>query len=382
VRLNIQLIDARSDAHLWAERYDRELTPETIFDLQTELAGQIMEQLRTKLTGAEESNAGSQPTGDLEAYRQYSMGRAFFVERSEQALDSAARCFELAVERDPEYALAWAGLSMALTMSHEYRHTEAESTLERAGFAAQRALELDSQLAEAHSANGLLLSASMKALDSLAAHTRAAELRPGFAGAHQWRSWASLLAGDPRTALEAGRRATLLDPLDPEARGDLACAQLGCGDDEEALREAVITLDHHPTYDWPRWVKGLAQFHLGRDDEARETMSGLTEAWAAEWPKTIGALEMVRTGDDVGARRVLEDVARGGSPLHAGLIHLALGEVETGIGVLRGGLPLGWDGALYLRYFRLWPTAEARSDPSWPELMIELDRAWGAVPEV
>jgi hypothetical protein len=60
---------------------------------------------------------------------------------------------------------------------------------------------------------------------------------------------------------------------------------------------------------------------------------------------------------------------------------LALGELEEGLGVLRGGLPLGWDGALYLRYFRLWPIAAAQSDPGWPEFMSALDLAWGAVAE-
>jgi TolB-like protein/Flp pilus assembly protein TadD len=381
VRLNIQLIDARSDAHLWAERYDRELSAENIFDLQTELAGQIMEQLRTNLTGVESSHEATPPTGDLEAYRQYSIGRAFFVERSEEALQSATRAFERAVGRDPEYALAWAGLSMALTMTHEYGHGDSDDTLQRAESAAQRALELDPELAEAHSAHGLLFSARRSALEALAAQTRAAALRPGYAGAHQWRSWASLLAGDARTAREAGTRAVQLDPLDPEARGDLACAHLGCGDDEAALREARTTLETHPEYDWPRWVEGLALLHLGRDDEAMETMKRLSEPWAVEWPETMRALGMIRAGDEAGARRALEDVMGSGGPFHAGLLRIALGEVSEGIDVLREGLPLGWDQALYLRYFRGWPIADARDQSAWPTLVAELNRAWGAVPD-
>jgi hypothetical protein len=139
----------------------------------------------------------------------------------------------------------------------------------------------------------------------------------------------------------------------------------------------LVTLEHHPEYDWPRWVKGLALFHLGRDEEARETMSGLTEGWADEWPETIRALDMARSGDDAGARQLLEEAVRSGSPLRAGLICLALGDLEEGIGVLRDGLPFAWDGALYLRYFRAWPLGEARGEPSWWELISELDRAWG-----
>ncbi len=377
VRLNVQLIDARSDVHLWAERYDRELSTETIFDLQTELAGEIMRQLRTKLKGGEESHEAEPPTGDLEAYRQYSIGRAFFVERSEEALRSAAAHFEKAVERDAGYALAWAGLSMALTMLYDYGHEDAEGTMERAKSAAARALELDPRLAEAHSAVGLTHTATRRVLEAFEAHTRASELRPGYAGAQQWRCWASLLIGDIHTALDAGRRAVRLDPLDPEARGDLACAHLGAGDDEAALREAEITLHHHPEFDWPRWLKGLALFHLGRDDEARETMSGLTEAWSQEWPETVRALDAVRSGDGPEVGAPSESASGSASPFHAGLIHLARGEVGEGIAALRAGLPFGWDGVLYLRYFRSWPLAEARKDPRWPELMADLDRAWG-----
>ena len=381
VRLNIQLIDARTDAHLWAERYDRELSAENIFDLQSELAGQIMEHLRATLTGAEEALETTPPTGDLEAYRQYSIGRAFFVERSEEALGSAAKHFQRAVDLDPDYALAWAGLSMALTMIREYGHVESDETLERADAAARRALELAPQLAESHSASGLILSASCRALEALAAQTRAAELRPGYAQAHQWRSWASLLAGDAATAVEAGKRAVLLDPLDPEARGDLAFAHLGCGDDEAALREARTTLEHHPGYDWPRWVEGLALLHLGRDDEAREPMGRLSEPWAAHWPETARALEMARAGDETGARRLMDGWAGSGNAFQTGLLHLALGEIREGIDVLRAGLPLGWDGALYLRFYRRWPLVEARRDPGWPGFMADLDRAWGASTE-
>jgi len=378
VRLNVQLIDARSDVHLWAERYDRRLTAENIFELQTELASQIMGALQARLTGAEEAAHVEQPTGDLEAYRQYSIGRALFVDRTVEALLPAIEHFERAVDRDPGYALAWSGLSLALINMVDYGHSDAPEYLERGLDAAHRALELAPELAEAHSALGAYYSAVHESRKSLESHTRAATLRPGFAGAHQWRCWASLLLGDPETAVEAGSRAARLDPLDPEARGNLALAHLGCGSDEEALWIARAAMDDHPGFDYTRWVAALALYHLGRAGEARETLEGMSETWSRAWPETARGLARAAARDEAGVRVSLAHQVEAGAAFHAGLLHAALGEPEPAFEEIAGALPLPWDEALYLRYFREAPMRFVRESPDWVGLLRELDRAWGA----
>lgn len=378
VRLNVQLIDARTDTHLWAERYDRELTTDTIFQLQTELASEIMDRLQTTLLGVEAAAEAVRPTADLEAYRQYSIGRAYLVERSEDALASAATHFQAAVDRDPGYALAWAGLSLALTLFVDYRHASSEDVLARGEAAARTALELDPQLAEAHAALGCWLTAKRQCGTALESHTRAAELRPGYSGAHQWRCWASLLIGDPETAAEAGARAVRLDPMDPEARGNLVLAYVGCGLPERGLDVAREATDRGREFDWVRWAEALALLHVGRRTESSEAFAGLSEPWAAHWPATMHALDAIRSGDEAAARRVLDEHRGAGRVCHAGLLHLALDETELGIDHVRSALPLLWDEALFLRYHRGWPLASLADDPRWGELLEALDDAWGA----
>ena len=377
IRLNIQLIDTRTDVHLWAERYDRELSADNIFELQSDLAARIMEALDARLTGPEAARTHLQPTADLEAYRHYSIARALFVERAEEPLRAAIEHFERAIQRDPAYALARAGLAHALVMLVDYRHTDSAETLERAEAEARRALDIDHEIAEGHSALGNLYSARRQCRKALEAHERAISLRAGYAGAHQWRSWVSLLIGDPRTAAEAGERACRLDPLDPEARGNLAMAHLGCGNAEEAIRTAEETLERHPGFDWARWVLGLALDTLGRADEASVELRRLTEPWASAWPDTVAGLDGVREDDADGARRALGRQLEARATFHTGILHAALGEPDEALAALGSALPLTWDEVLYLRYHRGEPVAGLRGDRRWPGLMRDLDRAWG-----
>lgn len=375
VRLNVQLIDARADVHLWAERYDRELTAESIFDLQSELAGEIMAALQAELTSEETSRVSRHPTEDLDAYRLFAIGREFFVDRSEAALHAAAEHFELAAERDPEYADAWAGMANALIMLVDYGHVDERSALVRAESAARRALELAPNLPEAYSALGNLYSARRQGAEALEAHRRAAELAPSYAGAQQWLCWVNLLLGRPQAALEAGRRAVRLAPYDPEGRGNLALALLGVGDLEGARAEAENVLGDHSDFAYALWVKGLALYQMDREGEARDAMLRISEGWAAAWPATARALDLASRGQEARAREI---IARSAPPsFHAGLLHAALGERDAAFEAIRAAAPLHWDEALYLRYHHAPPLDALRGDARFDELIADLDRAWG-----
>ena len=376
VRLNVQLIDAQDDAQRWAERFDRELTPDNIFELQSELAEKIMAALKTHLTSEEEERHRVRPTDDLEAYRLYAMGRKVSIERSDRALQNGIELFRSAVERDPDYALAWAGLGGALTAFLDYGHTDSESLLKEARDACARALSLDPELPEAHAAQGGLLSYLRDCPGALAAHSRASELSPSYAGAHQWTCWVQTLMGRGEEALAAARKATRLDPLDPEARGNLAMSLLAVDDPDQALVEAGKALEAFPGFDYARWVEGLALLSMGRGEEGNRTLQRLTERWARSWPHTSRALDAVARGHEEEARESLPTLADT-SRFSAGLVHAAMGELDQAFEAIRAAGPLPWDETLYLRFYRPGPMASLRQDRRFPQLISELNRSWG-----
>jgi TolB-like protein len=384
MRINIQVIDARTDVHRWAERYDRELTAENIFDLQSELATRIMSAVKAELTSAERGRIHERPTDDLEAYRLYALGRDSFVDRSQDGLAAAAGYFQEAIERDPAYAMAWAGLGMALVGLVDYGHVHDQELLERGTRACRKAVELDPELAEAHAAVGALRAFRRDGPGARAALGRAMEYGPGLALGYQWASWVDLLVGRPAAALETAERATKLAPLEPEARGNLAMACLGTGDPERAASEARRSLDPHPQFAYSRWVLGLALFHLGRRDEAIQELINLEDDALDPWPTFLPwarlgrGLHGLAAGDEEGARDVVAELSRMEAPFEKGLLLQALGETDDALEAFGRAAPFFWDDALALRYFDAELLGRPlRTDPRFQELLAELDRSWG-----
>ena len=154
VRIVAQLIDGETGGHLWAERYDRDLTD--VFLVQDEITHRIVESLRVKLLPSERRAIEKVPTGNLEAYQYHLRGRQFFHRQTKNSLEIAKRMFLRAIELDPNYARAHAGL--ADCESELYMGSYAEVAPETILAASARALELDPDLAEAHASRGLALS--------------------------------------------------------------------------------------------------------------------------------------------------------------------------------------------------------------------------------
>src|SRR6478609_6797686 len=155
VRVNVQLINALTDAHLWADTYDRQLTD--IFAVESEIAKTIAETLQARLTGSEKAMIAAQPTSDTTAYELYHKGRSLWEKRSGDNLPKAIAFYEQAIARDPNYALAYAGLAEAYAILPGYTATASQDAYPKAKAAAVKALQLDDKLAEAHTALALIL---------------------------------------------------------------------------------------------------------------------------------------------------------------------------------------------------------------------------------
>src|SRR5919197_668928 len=186
VRVNVQLINALTDAHLWADTYDRKLTD--IFVVESEIAKTIADVLQAKLTGSEQRVIAKTPTVNPEAYELYLKGRFFWNKRAGADLRKAIDYFKQAIAKDPSYALAYAGLadSYMLLPNYDFGGTPVRESIAPAREAIRKALELDDSLAEAHASLGLLDTVELRLERAVKDFERAIELNPNYATAHHW----------------------------------------------------------------------------------------------------------------------------------------------------------------------------------------------------
>lgn len=385
VRLNVQVIDARRDAHRWAERYDRELTAANIFDLQSELVAQIAEAVRAELTPREEARLARRPTDDLEAYRLYLEGRAQLVQRTYDGMRGALDSFQAAVNRDPDYAIAWAGLSEAVALLAWYRYPVPDDAVD-AEEAARRAIDLDPELAEAHMSLGIVLSSRRDGPGMLRELQRAVELQPSHAEALIWLAWFYLLVGRPTDALEPTERASALDPLAPAVRVFRADALLANGLPTQALKEASRAREIQPGYGLTHFMEGVALHHLGRHEEAEsafgEALTLVPPQGAAPRRAEIQAalaLTQVASGDRAGAQEHLAAIHEEaeGDAFWTGLALAALGDAEEAFEAMARVRHWGWFETEALRYFFPEELGSLRGDHRYGDLLRSADRSWG-----
>ena len=233
VRITAQLIDARSDTHLWSQTFDREVAD--VFTVQGEIARIVADALKVQLGGG-----GPVPAPSAAAHDLYLQGRFYWNRRSADDLHRAIQLFDDAARADPTYARAFAGLAAAYASLPIISSDASDSaTLVKAEQAATRAIALDSSLAEAYSALGYAYHWQWRWEEADRAFHRATELDPNDAGAHQW--YAEYLAkmGRAREAEAEVRRAVMLDPLSPIANVNLALVLMFDG----RYREAIAQLE-------------------------------------------------------------------------------------------------------------------------------------------
>ncbi len=185
IRILTELVDLRTSGQLWGEEYTRPLND--VIPLQKEISLRISEKLRLKLSGADEQKLAKRTTADPEAYTRYLKGRYFWNKRSLEGMQKAISYFQQAIDRDPAYALAYAGLADAYNLGDDWGSTPPGQSFPRARAAALKALELDDSLAEAHTS--LAFVKANYDWDFAGAEKefqRAIALNPNYATAHQW----------------------------------------------------------------------------------------------------------------------------------------------------------------------------------------------------
>ena len=383
VQVNARLVNGRQDRQVWAESYRRELTVENLFEIQYELTREIVDQLAGRLSPDEERAAGRAPTADLDAYRLYVQGRALLEQRTEQELRRAVEYFRQATERDPGYALAWAGLADALALQGFYAYAPLEGVLPEALEVARRARDLDPDLAEAHASLGIVHSVRREGPTAVEELRRSLELNPSYAAAYAWLGWVEDVLGRPAQALEAAEHSVELNPLAPAYRVYLAEAQMANGSYERALGEAQRARQLQSEYALAHYMEGLALFHLRRLEEAEAALGRALDLalphGAPSHPQIRAALALTHAaaGDRSAARELLARIDTEADPFAAGLVHAALGEIDEALALL--GSVREWDFAStpQVRYFFPDVLGPLRRHPRFDEILRQVDRSVG-----
>ena len=337
-RVNVQLIKAVNSSHIWADTFDRKLTD--LFAVETEIAKTVADTLQAKLTGSEKRAIAAKPTENAEAHELYLKARFFWNKRTSSDLKTAIQYFDEAIEKDPNYALAYAGLADAHALLTAYAAAPVSKSLSRAEVAAKKALELDDSLAEAHTSLGLLLFYNLDFRGSTTEFERAIKLNPNYATAHHWYGLGPLrCVGDSDKAIAELKRALQLDPLSLIINADLGVGLVTARRYDEAIAQLRKTIEMDPYFYYAHFNLGKALLLSGQIEEAMEEYKKAADL--NDDPLVLGLLAQgyAKLGQRDEALKTLEQLQETATKRYVwnytfALVHTALGENDKAIDYL------------------------------------------------
>jgi serine/threonine protein kinase/tetratricopeptide (TPR) repeat protein len=271
LRINAQIVSVADGYHIWSGQFDREV--EDVFSIQEEIAQNIVAALEVELSDKEKLALETSPTDDIDAYVYYLRGRSFFYQSKRISIYYAIEMFKHATGRDPEYALAYAGLADCYSYFYMY-FERSEENLEKAQDAARKALELDPGLAEAHAAYGFAVSLN-KQYDEAEQHfEKAIELNPRLFESYYYYARTCFARGDKKRAAQYYERACLVDPDNHQAPNLLAFTYRCLGQNDKsamwyriALKNITKRLELHPDDSRAVYLKSATLIELGQHEE-------------------------------------------------------------------------------------------------------------------
>jgi serine/threonine-protein kinase len=370
LRISARLTSAEDGRHLWSERYDREL--EDVFAIEDEIAATIVRTLRATLLGSLGDPTPRRYTENVAAHALYLKGRYQWNQRTHEALASAIDYFERAIAVDPGHALAYTGLADAHALQLDYRGIPVAEGFARAKEFARRALALDEGVAEAHASLAWVLFIYDWDWDESLRHfDRAIELNPGYATAHQWRTFPLLATGRMSEALVAVRTALELDPGSVAMRRAAGWAYYYARRYDEAAEHLRRAVAMNPTAEESPRVLGLVHLQRGAYGEAeaafREALALSEESAYASAGLGVALARSGRVGE---ARAILAQLERRAreryvSPVPFVILHLGLADTEAAFAAIERAHAerRGW-----MAYLRVDPMLDPlRGDPRFAE---------------
>jgi TolB-like protein/DNA-binding winged helix-turn-helix (wHTH) protein len=378
VRVTVQLINMNDGSPVWAQSFDERYTD--IFVLQDSVSEQVARALRPELSGEEESRVRHHDTESVEAYQAYLRGRHFWNKRNAEGLGKSIDYFQQAIDLDAAYAQAHAGLADAYNVLAGYHFGELapEECFRRAKAAANRALEINDSLAEAHASLALINTYYERDLmGAEREYRRAIDLNPSYATAHHWYSDFLAMRGRADEALREAQQAHELDPLSPIIAATLAERLYFARRYSEAIEQLHKTLEVERDFIPALYLLGMAYEQTG---EYREAVAVLQRARALSGGRLNNVLAALghayaSSGRRGEARQVLSALmsAEHGMPYDVALLFASLGKKEEALCWLRKARENDKEGIEIINLIRSDPRLDdLRSDAEFQSSMREL----------
>jgi TolB-like protein/class 3 adenylate cyclase/Tfp pilus assembly protein PilF len=375
VRVNVQLIDAQNDSHLWADEFDRKL--QDIFVVETEIATKIADTLRAKLSGREQRAISVHPTTDTEAYQLYLQGRYLWRQRNETPLLKAVDYFKQALAKDPNYVQAYSGIADCYSVLPYFGKLSPRACYAKAKAAANEALKIDDELSEAHASRAILLLSDYDFTGGQREFLRAIDLDPNSSNAYYWYGWTFFI---PLGRFDEGiaqiKRAIELDPLSAIYYANLAESYRMARRYPEAIAQARKTIELEQGFSYGHGVLGSAFDVSGQFDQA---ISEYEKAYELSHDfHILGVLGHAYglKGDRAKALQLLEqlqDLERQNSVWNysVALVYLALNEKNEALNRLEQSYRAGETGSI--SYIKVEPMLDPlRGDPRFEKLVDQV----------
>jgi len=371
IRIHAQLIRAATDEHFWSEAYDRDLR--NVLSLQSDVAQSIARKVEVTLTGEEHAVLSSARTVDPEAYEAYLKGRYYWNKRTADSMPKAALYFEQAISKDPGYGAAYSGLADCRSGLAWHGFVSPSEVLPQAYAAAQKAVEIDPQSAEARASLALVLHHKWDWAAAEVEFRRALQLNPQYANAHHWYGDYLSIQGRHNEALVEAKRALELDPLNLMIGTWVGLRYYLARSYDPAVEQSRNTVDLDPNFAAARLILGESYMQQGKHKEGLDELqraaglSGNSPLYMAEVGVSLAlagekkeALRVIRELQDISGKRYV-------SPYGVAQIYAALNDKEQTYKWLETAYR---DRAVWMSYLAVDPVFDSiRSEERFRDLL-------------
>jgi tetratricopeptide (TPR) repeat protein len=372
LRIGAELVDVATGSRIWGAQYDR--APGDIFAIQDEISNEISQKLRLQLTRAEKKQLTKRYTENPEAYRLYLRGRHHWNQWTEEGFYKAIECFQQAIDNDPSYALAYAGLADCYVLLGWNSYLPPKEAFPKGKVAATAALRLDPDLAEAHTPLAALLWLYDWQWDKAQAEfKRSLELGPSYPTAHHWYAEFAMTMGRDEEAMVRMKKGQDLDPLWLIINVAIGWALYFARRYDEAIEQLRRTVELDPNYPMTYWILGVVFRKTGRYELAiTEGDKGVTLSGGSPLMRAALAHTLAMAGRTREAIQILDDLKelaekRYVAPYFFAGIHIGLGENERAVEYLERCYE---EHSHWLIYLHIDPSMDAlRENPGFQALL-------------